>query len=152
MTAVDDLDVVIDQYHRAACRPVILVNDNVKVVYRGHGSSSFQCRTASVLDCRIGSRSSARQPTAPTRLSSEIVPLCASAICRLSARPIPDPLGFVVKNGTNRFEESGSPLPSSSMVISAQSPCVRHATDAPPLVSIDASTAFRTRLMSACSS
>ena len=31
------------------------------------------------------------------------VPPCASAICRERARPIPEPPGLVVKNGTNKF-------------------------------------------------
>ena len=37
---------------------------------------------------------------------------------------MPDPFGFVVKNGTNRFDVSGSPLPSSSTFSSNQSPVV----------------------------
>ena len=35
---------------------------------------------------------------------------------------MPEPFGFVVKNGTNRFDVSGRPLPSSSIVSSNQSP------------------------------
>ena len=42
------------------------------------------------LDDRCGSRASS-------------VPPWPSAICRLRARPMPDPPGFVVKNGTNRL-------------------------------------------------
>ena len=45
------------------------------------------------------------------RFSSCRLPPCASAICRLSTRPIPEPPGLVVKNGTKRlpvFDEPGT--------------------------------------------
>ena len=75
-----------------------------------------------VLYAPNGNLNVARHPRPPPRFSSAIVPPCASAICRLRARPIPDPLGLVVKNGTNRFDVSERPLPSSSMFSSNQCP------------------------------
>ena len=49
------------------------------------------------------------------RFSSVSVPPWPSAICRLSTRPMPEPPGLVVKNGTNRLPVFCSPGPSSSM-------------------------------------
>src|SRR5262249_3572156 len=43
-----------------------------------------------------GSRSRAPHPRRSGRFSSVNTPPCASAICRHSTRPIPDPIGFVV--------------------------------------------------------
>src|SRR2546427_8901894 len=43
------------------------------------------------------------------RFVSVSVPPCASAIWRDSTRPIPEPVGLVVKNGTNRLPVSASP-------------------------------------------
>ena len=56
-----------------------------------------------------GSCSRASQPWVPARFDSVSRPPCASAICRDSTSPIPDPVGLVVKNGTNRFAVSGRP-------------------------------------------
>ena len=62
---------------------------------------------------------------------------------------MPEPCGFVVKNGTNKFALLASPGPSSSTMSDERSvlsrPADSHAT---PLVSSDASTALRTRLIS----
>ena len=55
----------------------------------------------------------ASHPFVPTRFSSETLPPCASAIWRLSARPMPDPPGLVVKNGTKRLAGFAIPGPSS---------------------------------------
>ncbi len=49
------------------------------------------------------SRTVATHPRRSLRFSSESDPPCASAICRQSTSPMPDPCGLVVKNGTNRF-------------------------------------------------
>src|SRR5262245_19075049 len=99
-----------------------------------------------------GSRSVARQPRASVRFSSANVPPCASAIWRQSARPIPEPVGLVVKNGTNRFDVSGSPGPSSSTVTCRPPSTFCQSIHTLPLVSSVASTAFRTMLISSCSS
>src|SRR6266508_6108009 len=61
-----------------------------------------------------GSRRLARQPVRSSRFSSIRLPPWASAICRLRTRPIPDPPGLVVKNGTNRLPVFDNPGPSSS--------------------------------------
>ncbi len=70
------------------------------------------------LDLRSGSFPLAqRQPQAGPRPappflgSSDSAPPCASAIWRLSTRPMPEPLALVVKNGTNRLPGSGRPGP-----------------------------------------
>src|SRR5213080_4160315 len=42
-------------------------------------------------------------PRAPCRGSRVSVPPWASAIWRLNTRPIPEPVGLVVKKGTKRF-------------------------------------------------
>src|SRR5688500_7633848 len=47
----------------------------------------------------FGSLNKASHPRAPLRFARLNEPPCASAICRLRARPIPEPPGFVVKNG-----------------------------------------------------
>jgi len=50
-----------------------------------------------VLEAYInGIRTSATQPGEPSRLRRETVPPCASAICRTSASPTPEPSRFVV--------------------------------------------------------
>ena len=46
-------------------------------------------------------------------------PPCASAICRASARPTPEPPGLVVKNGTNKLSVFDKPGPSSSIQMSS---------------------------------
>ena len=53
----------------------------------------------------------ARQPVRSSRFSRIRLPPCASAICRLSTRPMPEPPGLVVKNGTNRLPVFDSPGP-----------------------------------------
>ena len=55
----------------------------------------------------------------PSGLFSSVSdPPCASAICRHSTRPMPEPPGLVVKNGTNRFDVFDRPGPSSSTQMS----------------------------------
>ena len=81
-----------------------------------------------------GRVSRASQPRASVRFASTRVPECASAICRDSTSPIPVPPGLVVKNGTNRFAESGRPGPSSCTVSSNESSRVVHFTRTPPPV------------------
>jgi len=98
-----------------------------------------------------GSRNRASQPRPLARFSSVSIPPWPSAICRLSARPMPDPPGLVVKNGTKRFEVLGNPGPSSSTETSRKELFTRQVTSAPPPVSIDASTALRITLISNCS-
>jgi len=58
------------------------------------------------------------QPGLPARFSSVRDPPWASAIWRLSARPIPDPPRLGGENGTNKFVVPASPGPSSSIRIS----------------------------------
>src|SRR5437016_5547126 len=53
--------------------------------------------------CQRGNRRTASAPLRSVRLLTLSEPPCASAIWRLSAKPIPDPWGLVVKNGTNRL-------------------------------------------------
>jgi len=68
---------------------------------------------------------------------------------------MPEPPGFVVKNGTKRFPVFESPGPSSSTQssIDAGEPGSRcQPTRTPPPVSRTASTAFRIRLINSCSS
>jgi hypothetical protein len=60
-----------------------------------------------------GSRSTASAPVPAGRFITTNEPPCASAICRLSGRPIPEPSGFVVKKGTKRFPGFMIPGPSS---------------------------------------
>ena len=82
---------------------------------RGHSSSPLRflvllpprgnLRTGSTATCRLF-------------VSSRSVPPWASAICRLNGHAIPEPAALVVKNGTNRFDASGSPSPSSSTISS----------------------------------
>ena len=55
-------------------------------------------------------------PSGALRRVSE--PPWASAIWRLSTRPIPEPPRLVVKKGTNRLAVLGRPGPSSRTVIS----------------------------------
>src|SRR5262245_7966780 len=98
-----------------------------------------------------GSRNRASQPRPLARFSIVSIPPWPSAICRLSARPMPDPPGLVVKNGTKRFEVLGNPGPSSSTETSRKELLTRQVSRAPPPVSIDASTALRITLISNCS-
>ena len=65
-----------------------------------------------------GRVSVARAPRPSVRFSSFSDPSCASAICRHSTRPMPDPPGLVVKNGTNRLVVFDKPGPSSSTQMS----------------------------------
>ena len=67
---------------------------------------------------QAGTRAAARWPAA--RAAS--VPPCASAICRLSTSPMPEPFALVVKKGTNRLPGSGRPGPSSSTTTSSSPP------------------------------
>ena len=69
---------------------------------------------------------------------------------------MPEPPGFVVKNGTNRLPVFDRPGPSSSThnsIAGGDEPGSRsHPTRTPPPVSRTASTALRIRLISSCSS
>src|SRR3982750_3450428 len=60
------------------------------------------------------------------RLARVRLPPCASAICLLKARPIPDPVGFVVKNGTNKLEGFAMPGPSSCTKTRRELPFLDH--------------------------
>jgi len=60
-----------------------------------------------------GSRNNASAPVPADRFISTNEPPCASAICRLNGRPIPEPSGLVVKKGTKRFAGFITPGPSS---------------------------------------
>src|SRR4029077_6506745 len=60
-----------------------------------------------------GRRRRASQPRRDSRFSSVSEPPWASAICRLRTSPMPEPLGLVVKNGTNKLVGLGMPGPSS---------------------------------------
>ena len=60
-----------------------------------------------------GSRSNASAPVPSGRFITTNEPPCASAIWRLSGRPIPEPSGLVVKKGTKRFAGFMIPGPSS---------------------------------------
>ena len=60
-------------------------------------------------------------------------------------------VGFVVKNGTNRFDVSGRPLPFVVDVDLEPVAACFQPTDTSPPVSSDASTALRMMLMSSCS-
>ena len=71
-------------------------------------------RTNAGCACCTGRRSVARTPRWSVRFSSCRLPPWASAICRLRTRPMPEPPGLVVKNGTNRLPVFASPGPSSS--------------------------------------
>ena len=64
-----------------------------------------------------------------------------------STSPMPEPCGFVVKNGTNRFVALANPGPSSSTMSDSVPLCRVHRMRTPPFVSSDASTALRTRLI-----
>ena len=85
------------------------------------------------------------------RSTSVSDPPCASAICRLNVSPIPEPPGFVVKNGTNRFVGFIIPGPSSLHKNFHAFASFAPARGTPPLVSSDASTALCRMLMSNCS-
>ena len=98
----------------------------------------------------------ASAPRAARRLRSTSEPPWASAICRASTRPMPEPSGLVVKNGTNRLPVFDRPGPSSSTQSSmdgGDDPGTRcqPIRTAPP-VSRTASMALRSRLISSCSS
>ena len=103
-----------------------------------------------------GSRRLARQPVRSSRFSRISEPPCPSAIWRQSTRPIPEPPGFVVKNGTNRLPVFDSPGPSSSThnsIAAGETPGSRcQPTRTLPPVSRTASMALRSRLISSCSS
>src|SRR6185436_4804647 len=103
-----------------------------------------------------GSLRYARQPRRSVRFSSVRLPPCASAIWRLRTSPMPEPPGLVVKNGTKRLPVLDNPGPSSSThnsIAGGYEPARRcHPTLTPPPVSRTASTAFRMRLISSCSS
>src|SRR5947208_677695 len=60
-----------------------------------------------------GKRKTASAPLPPRRFVRLSEPPCASEIWRLSASPMPDPPGLVVKKGTNRFVGFMIPGPSS---------------------------------------
>ena len=60
---------------------------------------------------------------------------------------MPDPPGFVVKNGTKRFDVFARPGPSSRIKIIACCPERVQPTVTEPLVSRDASAALRIRLI-----
>jgi hypothetical protein len=71
------------------------------------------------------------------------------AVLRLfESNPLPEPWGLVVKKGTNRLPDSGSPGPSSSTAISTLALAALQRTRTSPPVSSAASAALRTRLMS----
>src|SRR6185369_1196330 len=112
------------------------------------------CKSCSTthLTAHNGNLNRASQPLSCSLFSSVNVPPCASAICRDSTNPIPDPCAFVVKNGTNRFAVLASPGPSSRTHTSTCPFFCCQPTSTLPRVSIDASTALRTRLISNCSS
>src|SRR5262249_35468411 len=105
--------------------------------------TDFYCTT-----CR---RRRASHPGAFLRLTSVSEPPCASAICRLSTRPMPEPPGFVVKNGTNRLVVLARPGPSSSIQTSTCPGAAVHPVITCPWVSIAASTALRIKLIINCS-
>ncbi len=102
-------------------------------------------------DDYFGKRNNASAPGAPTRFASVNVPPCASAICRERARPIPEPPGLVVKNGTNKFVGFMIPSPSSRTKISTHSPASFQPMVTAPRVASDASAALCSKLISACS-
>src|SRR5207253_10021250 len=68
----------------------------------------------------------ASHPFVRTRFSRETLPPCASAIWRLSARPMPDPPGLVVKYGTKRLAGFAIPGPSSCTYKLTQFPMRAH--------------------------
>src|SRR6185436_12409189 len=106
----------------------------------------------SVINDHSGNLNLASHPGSCRRFSNVNVPPCASAICLDNTKPIPDPWAFVVKNGTNRFAVLASPGPSSRTHTSTCPFFCCQPTSTLPPVSIDASTALRTRLISNCSS
>src|SRR5208282_4517874 len=97
-----------------------------------------------------GNWTTASQPFPSARLVSETLPPCASAICRLKARPMPDPLGLVVKKGTNKFDGLAIPGPSSCTNRCSHVPFLDQPTLTFPAFSSDASTALRIKLISSC--
>src|SRR5579859_1493226 len=101
------------------------------------------CLIVSVVsDLQIGSRNFASHPRLSRRFCSVSVPPCASAIWRLSTRPMPDPPGLVVKKGTNRLAVFEIPGPSSSTDTSRYELYRAHVTVTPPPVSWAASAAL----------
>src|SRR5438093_12362308 len=89
----------------------------------------------------FGKTKSASQP-GPVRFAKINEPPCASAICRLKANPIPDPPGFVVKKGTNRFVGFMIPGPVSRTKTSTESIKLRQPVVTVPDVSSEASAAL----------
>ncbi len=65
---------------------------------------------------------------------------------------MPEPPGFVVKKGTNRFDAVGKPAPSSSTHNENAPPSIAQPTVTAPPVCCAASTPLRTTLMRSCSS
>ena len=106
---------------------MIRVNANRTLVRRvatPYGDAPHATRARS--DSSTARRSVATHPRRSTRLSSDSDPPCASAICRQSTRPMPDPCGFVVKNGTKRFALFAKPGPSSSTITASVPFCRCH--------------------------
>src|SRR5688572_9956795 len=99
-----------------------------------------------------GRRRRASAPVLSLRDCRARVPRWASAIWRLSTRPMPEPPGLVVKKGTKRFLVSATPGPSSVITISTWRAWRRQVTSTWPPVSVAASTALRSRLISSWSS
>ena len=110
-------------------------SSNRSAIRRDASGSGRNCIAA------MGMRRLARQPVRSSRFSSIRLPPCASAICRLSTSPIPEPPGLVVKNGTNRLPVFDSPGPSSSThssIVGGDDPGSRcQPTRTPPPVSRD---------------
>src|ERR1044072_7857936 len=110
-----------------------------------------------ISDCKYshlfqsGRRRTAAQPRPLFRFSSVSAPLRPYALWRRSRRPMPEPPALVVKKGTKRLDVLDKPGPSSSMLSSMTPLTFLHDTCTPPPVSIDASTALRTRLIKSCS-
>ena len=108
-------------------------------------------RHVAALQNHFGKRNKACAPCLSFRFMSIRVPSCASAIWRLNGNPIPEPSGFVVKNGTNRLAGFIIPGPSSSTRISTQFPFSRQPSVTSPCISSAASTALCNRLINTCS-
>ena len=113
----------------------------------GHQIPIFLRHGLTLTASSIDNRNVAMQPGPLFLFSSKSAPPCASAIWRERTRPIPDPWGFVVKNGTNKFALLGSPGPSSSIMIAIVPFWRVHRIQTWPPVSSDASTALRRRFI-----
>ena len=74
-------------------------------------SSSIILSFSLTRDLQSGNLKRASHPRTSSRFSRVSVPPCASAICRESTKPIPEPAALVVKNGTNRFAVLAKPAP-----------------------------------------